>query len=134
MRTDGLHRLDQPEIGEAVEFNPAKTGDNLYIRLHGRNEEAWKASIANFGKEQTYDQQSQRYDYLYSPGELLEIERSVKEVLDTVKKVFIILNNHPKGNAVANAFEILHLLNERIKVNIPETTLKSYPRLVKIAN
>jgi uncharacterized protein YecE (DUF72 family) len=129
-----LCTIDQPEIGEAVEFKTDKTGDNLYIRLHGRNEEAWKASLGNFGKEQTYDQQSQRYDYLYSPGELLEIERTVKEVFDTVKKVFIILNNHPKGNAVANAFELLHLLNERIKVNIPETTLKSYPRLVKIAN
>jgi uncharacterized protein YecE (DUF72 family) len=124
--------IDQPDIGEAVEFKPVKTGDNLYIRLHGRNEEAWKASLGNFGKEQTYEQQSQRYDYLYSPGELLELERAIKEVLDKVKKVFIILNNHPKGNAVANAFELLHLLNERIKVNIPTTTLKSYPRLSKI--
>jgi uncharacterized protein YecE (DUF72 family) len=124
--------IDQPDIGEAVEFKPVKTGDNLYIRLHGRNEVAWKASLGNFGKEQTYQQQSQRYDYLYSPGELLELERAIKEVLDTVKKVFIILNNHPKGNAVANAFELLHMLNERIKVNIPTTTLKSYPRLSKI--
>jgi uncharacterized protein YecE (DUF72 family) len=125
--------IDQPEIGEAVEFKPVKTGDNLYIRLHGRNEEAWKKSLSNFGNIQTYEQQSQRYDYLYSPGELLEIERAIKEVIDTVKKIYVILNNHPKGNAVANAFELLHLLNERIKVNIPATTLKSYPRLSKIA-
>jgi len=128
-----LCTIDQPNIGDAVEFKPIKAGDNLYIRLHGRNEKAWKQSLSNFGKEQTYEQQSERYDYLYSPGELLEIERTIKEVLNTVKKIYVILNNHPKGNAIANAFELLHLLNERIKVNIPETTLKSYPRLSKIS-
>jgi uncharacterized protein YecE (DUF72 family) len=127
-----LCTIDQPDIGEAIEFKPVKTGDNLYVRLHGRNEEAWKKSLSNFGNIQTYEQQSQRYDYLYSPGELLEIERAIKEVIDTVKKIYVILNNHPKGNAIANAFELLHLLNERIKVNIPSTTLKSYPRLSKI--
>jgi uncharacterized protein YecE (DUF72 family) len=128
-----LCTIDQPIIGEAVEFNPVKAGENLYIRFHGRNEKAWKNSLGNFVKDQTYEQQSERYDYLYSPGELLEIEQAIKEVLDTVKKVFVILNNHPKGNAVANALELLHFLSERMKVPVPETTLKTYPRLTKIS-
>ncbi len=128
-----LCTIDQPIIGEAVEFNPVKAGENLYIRFHGRNEKAWKNSLGNFGKDQTYEQQSERYDYLYSPGELLEIEQAIKEVLDTVKKVFVILNNHPKGNAVVNALELLHLLSERMKVPVPETILKTYPRLTKIS-
>ncbi len=125
--------IDQPLLGEAIDFRPFKTGENLYIRMHGRNEKAWKKSLGNFGKDQTYEQQSERYDYLYSPGELLEIEQSLDEILDTVKKVFIIMNNHPHGNAVANAFELLHLLSERIKVSVPETTLKTYPRLSNIS-
>jgi uncharacterized protein YecE (DUF72 family) len=128
-----LCTIDQPEIGEAVEFKPLAVGDNLYIRFHGRNKKAWQQSINNFSKSQTYEQQSERYDYLYSPGELLEIERVVKEVLTAVKKVFVILNNHPHGNAVANALELLHLLTERVKVNVPQTTLKAYPRLTKIS-
>lgn len=128
-----LCTIDQPAIGEAVEFKPVKTGDNLYIRFHGRNTKAWKGSLGKFGKDQSYEEQSERYNYLYSPGELVEIEQKIKEVLDTVKKVFVILNNHPKGNAVANALELIHLLNERIKVNVPDTTLKSYPRLSKIS-
>lgn len=127
-----LCTIDQPEIGEAVEFKPNKFGD-LYLRFHGRNEKAWKESFDNYGKEQTYDEKSERYDYLYTPGELLEIERAIKEVMDTVKKVYIILNNHPNGQAVANAFELLHLLNERMKVAIPPTTLQAYPRLSKIS-
>jgi len=128
-----LCAVDQPNIGEAVELKPVKSNDCLYLRLHGRNETAWKQSLGNFNKEQSYEQQSQRYEYLYSPGELLEIEQIIKEVYDTVKKVFIIFNNHPHGNAVANAFEMLHNLKERISINIPQTTLSAYPRLSKIA-
>ncbi|MDZ7764285.1 MAG: DUF72 domain-containing protein [Melioribacteraceae bacterium] len=127
-----LCTIDQPVLGQAVEFEPTAVGKNLYLRFHGRNEEAWSKSIKNFGKKQTYEQQSARYDYLYSPGELIEIDQKLKEVIDTVNKVIVIMNNHPHGNAVANALELLHLLNEKMKVNVPENTLKSYPRLKKI--
>jgi uncharacterized protein YecE (DUF72 family) len=125
--------IDQPVLGEAIEFEPIAVGDILYIRFHGRNEKAWKSSIENFGKEQTYAQQSERYDYLYSPGELVEIEQKIKDVLGTVKKIFVIMNNHPKGSAVANALEMLHMLGERIKINVPTTTLQAFPRLSKIS-
>lgn len=128
-----LCTIDQPVMGQAVEFEPITVGDNLYLRFHGRNEEAWSKSIKNFGKKQTYKEQSSRYDYLYSPGELIEIDQKLKEVIDTVNKVIVIMNNHPHGNAVANALELLHLLNDKMKVNIPEYTLKAYPRLQKIA-
>jgi uncharacterized protein YecE (DUF72 family) len=126
--------IDQPLIGDAVEFKPLAVGEDLYVRLHGRNEKAWKNSISSFGEKQSYEQQSERYDYLYSPGELIEIEQAIREVIDTVKRIFIILNNHPKGNAVANAFELLHLLGDRMKVNVPPTTLKTFPRLSRITS
>ena len=128
-----LCTIDQPQIGQSVPFKPIVTNDKLYLRFHGRNEDAWKASINNFGRQQTYDQQNERYSYLYSPGELLEIDRQIKEVLDKVKKVFVIMNNHPRDDAVANAFELMHLLDERIKIKIPPTILKAYPRLEKIS-
>ena len=127
-----LCTIDQPIIGNAVPFVPVQAGAHAYVRLHGRNEEGWKNSFNKMGKEQTYEQQSERYNYLYSPGELAEIESRVTEIIDTVNKVFVILNNHPKGNAVANAFELLHLLSQRLKIPIPETTLKAYPRLAKM--
>jgi len=127
-----LCTIDQPVIGKSVVFNPITVGSDLYVRFHGRNNKAWKDSFGNFGKTQTYEEQSERYDYLYSPGELLEIDQKIKEVLDTVKRIFVIMNNHPHGNAVANALEMLHLLNERLKVKVPDTTLKTYPRLSEI--
>ena len=106
--------IDQPQIGSSIQFNPVASNNAAYIRFHGRNTEAWRQSISNFGKKQTYEEQSARYKYLYSPGELVEINRHIREIYDKVKKVFVIMNNHPAGDAVANAFELLHLLREKI--------------------
>jgi uncharacterized protein YecE (DUF72 family) len=103
--------------------------DAAYIRFHGRNEEAWRRSLGNFGKKQTYEEQNARYEYLYSPGELAEIDQKLKEIYDKVKKVFVVMNNHPHGDAVANAFELLHLLKDRMKIKMPPTIIKAYPRL-----
>jgi len=121
--------IDQPQIGQAISFDPIITNDKAYIRFHGRNVEAWKRSINNFGKEQTYKQRSERYKYLYSPGELIEIEQKIKTVQGKVKEVHVIMNNHPQGDAVANAFELIHLLEGKDKIEIPGTVLKAYSRL-----
>jgi uncharacterized protein YecE (DUF72 family) len=125
--------IDQPQIGQAIPFEPIITNDKAYIRFHGRNEEAWKNSINNFGKKQTYEERSARYKYLYTPGELVEIEQKIKSIQKKVKEVHVIMNNHPQGDAVANAFELVHLLEEKDKVEIPGTVLKAYPRLEEIA-
>lgn len=124
--------IDQPQIGQAIEFDPIITNDKAYIRFHGRNTEAWKKSLANLGKPQTYEEQSSRYNYLYSPGELVEIEQKIKSIQPKVKEVNVIMNNHPQGDAVANAFELIHLLEEKTKVEMPPHILKAYPRLEKI--
>lgn len=127
-----LCTIDQPQIGQAIPFEPIVTNDKAYIRFHGRNVEAWKKSLSNFGKEQTYEEQSSRYSYLYSPGELIEIVQKIKSIESKVKEINVIMNNHPKGDAVANAFELIHLLEEKIKVEMPETIIKAYPRLEEI--
>jgi uncharacterized protein YecE (DUF72 family) len=124
--------VDQPKIGQAILFESIITNDKAYIRFHGRNEEAWKNSISNFGKKQSYEEQNQRYKYLYSPGELVEIEQVIKSVQSKVKEVHVIMNNHPQGDAVANAFELIHLLEERTKVEMPKTIVKAYPRLEEV--
>jgi uncharacterized protein YecE (DUF72 family) len=129
-----LCTIDQPQIGQAIPFEPIVTNDKAYIRFHGRNVEAWKKSLSDFGKEQTYEEQSSRYSYLYSPGELVEIVQKIKSIESKVKEVNVIMNNHPQGNAVANAFELIHLLEEKSKVLMPETIVKAYPRLEEIKN
>ncbi len=125
--------IDQPKIGKAISFDPVITNNIAYIRFHGRNEDAWKNSINNYGKKQTYAERSERYKYLYSPGELVEIEQKIKSVQEKVKEVHVIMNNHPQGDAVANAFELIHLLESRGKIDIPGTILKAYSRLNEIS-
>ncbi len=125
--------IDQPQIGESIGFNPVAGNNAAYIRFHGRNEKAWRESLANFGKKMNYEQQSARYEYLYSPGELHEIDQKIKEIYNNVKKVFVIMNNHPHGDAVANAFELLHLLKNQVKIEMPGTIQNAYPRLKEIS-
>jgi uncharacterized protein YecE (DUF72 family) len=130
-----LCTIDQPEIGKAVKFNPILTNEKAYIRFHGRNIEAWKKSINNFGKEQSHEQQSEKYNYLYSKGELTEAAQSIKEIVEKAKEVFVIMNNHPGGKAVVNAFELIQLLEKRINLKMPDTIQKFFAeRLKKVFN
>lgn len=123
--------IDQPEIGKAIIFEPVITNQKAYIRLHGRNTDAWMNSINNFGKEQTYEQQSQRYDYLYSKGELAEISEKLKKIAEKVKEVFVILNNHPFGKAVVNAFELMEMLDVKSKIVVPDSIRVHFPERIK---
>lgn len=124
--------IDQPDLGEAIQFESIAINGKAYIRLHGRNIDAWKKSIRSFGKKQTYEEQSERYKYLYSPAEILEISEKIKEMLAELKTLFVVTNNHPGGNAVANLFQLENMINGE-KLNIPEATIKRYPYLKRIA-
>ncbi len=121
--------IDQPNVGSVLPFEPVVGRGMIYARFHGRNKEAWLQSIRDFGKKQTYEERSARYDYLYSPGELVEIADKLKDKYEEAQKVFVIMNNHPQGKAIANAFELLHYLKDGAKIKMPGTILKAYPRL-----
>lgn len=129
-----LCTIDQPQIGKSINFEPIVTNDKAYIRFHGRNEEAWKRSLNNYGKKQSYAEQSERYKYLYSPGELVEIQQKVMLIRERVNEIYVIMNNHPTGDAVANAFELIHLLEERTRVNMPPSIIKNFQRLEDISD
>ncbi len=128
-KTITICSIDQPPIGETVKFEPVVGREMVYARFHGRNKKAWLESIKNFGQKQTYEERSARYDYLYTPGELIEIADKIKETYDKAKKIFVIMNNHPQGKAVANAFELLHYLKNGAKIKMPGTIVNAYPHL-----
>ncbi len=142
--------IDQPQLGRSLPFKPIITNEIAYIRFHGRNKEAWSNSIKNFGKKQSYEEQSERYKYLYSKTEILEIVFQLKEIekkvcdlddgmsrckMDSrVKEIYLIMNNHPTGYAVVNAFEFIHHLKEKMKSQLPESIVKAFPRLEEIVS
>lgn len=135
LKSNGLTfcSIDQPQIGKSIKFEPVITTDKMYIRFHGRNKEGWVKSINSLGKAQPAEDANERYRYLYSPGELVEIQQVITRLREKVKEIYIIMNNHPGGNAIANAFELIHFLEEKAKVKIPETTLTAYPRLKSLS-
>lgn len=121
--------IDQPEIGKSFSLKSILTYKTLYVRLHGRNEDAWESSVRNFGKQQNYEEQNERYNYLYSLSELIEIEQQLEDSIFKAEEVYFITNNHPKGNAVANAFELKYLLKGRERVEIPSTLNLNFKNL-----
>ena len=82
-------------------------GPNAYIRLHGRNANAWYAA----SPEQNG---SGRYDYEYSEGELKEFIPVVHVASEEGRKVQVYFNNHPKGNGARNAMQLKEIVNANL--------------------
>ncbi len=74
---------------------------------------------------------SARYDYLYSRKEIGEIAEKVLQVAQGAKKTFVIQNNHPFGQAVANALQLRAALGEE-DILVPATMLRRFPDLSSI--
>ena len=95
------------------------TGPIGYVRLHGRNREAW------FDKDAHRDR---KYDYLYSPGEIDEWVGYVREIASRTDSTYVITNNHFGGKAVANAFMLARRLEEHPPAP-PPRLLRAFPEL-----
>jgi uncharacterized protein YecE (DUF72 family) len=126
----GFVSIDQPVIGKSIAFKPICTGEIGYVRMHGRNYEAWfakKEAGLPRGKSP-----AARYDYLYSEEEIEEIAQKVRNVADGTQETYVIQNNHPWGQAVANALQLKAVLGEN-DIKVPSTMLSRFPELAKIA-
>ena len=77
--------------------------NGMYIRFHGRNAAKW------WRHEKAYE----RYDYLYSEGELMEWVKKIRIVPEKPSVFFF--NNHYKGQSVKNAFMFSELLEKNDK-------------------
>ena len=77
----------------------------FYLRLHGRNANAWYADTAT-------PNGSARYDYNYTDNELKEFVPVIQNVILTGKKPVVFFNNHPNGSGAKNAKRLFELLKE----------------------
>src|SRR5262245_457181 len=93
--------IDQPPSSASITGTRLVTGPVGYVRLHGRNAQAW------FSKDAGRDQ---KYDYLYSREELRLWEDAIREM--EAEKLFVILNNHFQGKAIANALMLMKALGK----------------------
>jgi hypothetical protein len=102
------------------------------VRRCGRERRA-----ARWGEGFNSKNRDERYDYLYTPEELVPIAQSLVAMEKKVtqepgrreaKKVIAATNNHYKGQAAVNAIDLKRLLG--VKENpIPGGLLREYPQL-----
>jgi uncharacterized protein YecE (DUF72 family) len=112
--------IDQPMVSYPMGATRWVTGTRGYLRCHGRRRDAW----FEFG-----DDRGARYDYLYSPEELEDLAARTRELMEKAAETYVIFNNHPAGQAVANALELIHLLQPDHQVSPPPGLLTAFPRL-----
>ncbi len=118
-----LCTVDQPHLRSNIRPLDVTTGPIAYVRLHGRNAAKWFAEDIE-GWE--------RYDYFYPPEELDEIASHVRNLAASADRIFVIANNHYKGQGAANALQLRHELSGE-PVDVPPTMLEHYPVLAEIA-
>lgn len=98
-RSIPLVSLDMPELPKLPPLMDVVTSDLSYIRLHGRNKEAWWAS-----SDYT------RYDYLYSDNEIESWADRIKRISGQARRILVYFNNHTFGKAVRNAQTLIKIL------------------------
>lgn len=119
-----LCNIDQPVIGESMPPTAIATDPRVgYIRLHGRNYRNWFRAAAG---------RDERYDYLYRDEELEEWRERAVRLAREVRDLYIITNNHFRGQALVNAFQMKSLLGQSI-AEIPASLVERYPSLRRIA-
>lgn len=124
MRQLGLNwtNIDQPISKTSVKPSAVVTGDAAYVRLHGRNYNAW------FSKDAGRDE---KYNYLYSDEEIDEWVGKIRELIATVGSVYAFTNNHFRGQAPVNALQIMSKLSGK-PVDVPGPLAETYPFLKDI--
>lgn len=113
-------QIDEPKFRFSIRQNYLPNVEGFYyMRLHGRN-------VANWWR---HGRSEDRYDYLYSAGELKEFSETADAVRRLVKKAYLYTNNHFSAKSVANAAMIKQQLGEPIEGEYPEAFLARYPEL-----
>ncbi len=92
-----------PDMAQAQYLPPPEvevTADWSVVRFHGRN----GAMVERRAPTERV------YDYLYSPEELRKWSGTVKEVAGRVGSLYLMFNNHARGQGAQNGREMMDLL------------------------
>lgn len=106
-RNASIAFCDMPQLKNLPDGTLTKTpfiGSNAYIRLHGRNKNAW------YNATEDSTNGSARYCYDYSDNGLSSFVPIVSKANHEGKKVQMYFNNHPKGSGAKNAKKMRELV------------------------
>ncbi|MEN8148328.1 MAG: DUF72 domain-containing protein [Planctomycetota bacterium] len=123
----GFVNIDLPRSHDRGKTSPPPTdfatNEVGYVRLHGRNAAAWFAKGAG---------RDQKYDYRYSADEIEPWVRRVETIRGKTNVTYVIANNHFRGQAPANALEIMARIADLPAVRIPAPLAETYPDLTAL--
>jgi uncharacterized protein YecE (DUF72 family) len=92
--------VDEPDLPGLLPAVAEVTGPVAYVRFHGRNAAQWHAHTAAW----------QRYDYDYADAELRAWLPRLSALAAQAEQTFVIFNNTPRAQAVADAQALRVLL------------------------
>jgi uncharacterized protein YecE (DUF72 family) len=117
--------IDQPIFRNSIKPSEVSTNPEFsYVRLHGRNYNNWFKESAG---------RDERYNYLYSKDELQDWVKRIKGLAKKGEKVYVIANNHYRGQALANVLQLKNMITGK-KIAIPPLLLEHYPELKEIVD
>jgi uncharacterized protein YecE (DUF72 family) len=113
-----LVQIDEPKFRLSIAQNQLPNVQTFYyMRLHGRNAAQWWS----------HDKSEDRYNYLYSAGELQEFVETIDAARAIVKKAYLYTNNHFSAKSIANAAMIKKQLGEPIEGEYSDEFIEKYP-------
>lgn len=120
----GVANIDQPRLKGNLPATAHVTGPVAYYRFHGRNAAKW------FGPDTSNEE---RYDYLYSERELEPWIERIREgaARRPEANAFAVMNNHFRGQAVANALQLQQMLTGEMR-EAPESLRETYPAVARV--
>ena len=113
-------QIDEPKFRFSIQQNALPNVTSFYyMRLHGRNAAQWWR----------HEKSEDRYNYLYSAGELQEFSETATAAKAIVKKVYLYTNNHFAAKSVVNAVMLKAQLGEPIEGEYPRELVERYPEI-----
>ncbi len=107
LQSHGLYytSIDAPEDNSIVPSFVEATGDQVYMRFHGRNRDNWfKRNITA----------AERFKYLYSERELQSLAKGLRNLEERgVKRAYVIFNNCYQNFGIMNATTMAAILRGR---------------------
>ncbi len=101
----GYVNVDEPPLKGLIPPQHIVTSDRGYVRFHGRNGNDWWQ-----GKG------AARYDYEYKKEELQEWLTHLSQIMRKTYKAYIFFNNHPNGQAVRNARQMIQIIENQLQL------------------
>lgn len=108
MQDEGwIHSVcDEPQagLGSVPTILQATNHEATLVRLHGRNEAAWRHPNGKNWREV-------RYLYRYNEKELLEWKEKLIKLEKETKDIYVLFNNNSGGDAADNAKQLIEMMN-----------------------